>query len=74
MNLHIPHAVRDQLTKLMNSHPEFSACADTTAAFIIQTCEFSQETEPGVYLGPKVWGFVCVCVSIYLYIYIYIYI
>ncbi|XP_030251256.1 adenosine deaminase domain-containing protein 1 isoform X1 [Sparus aurata] len=37
VNLHIPHAVRDQLTKLMNSHPEFSACADTTAAFIIQT-------------------------------------
>nr|XP_033488727.1 adenosine deaminase domain-containing protein 1 isoform X4 [Epinephelus lanceolatus] len=37
VNLHIPHAVRDQLTKLMNSHPQFSACAGTTAAFIIQT-------------------------------------
>ncbi|XP_070769708.1 adenosine deaminase domain-containing protein 1 [Enoplosus armatus] len=38
VNLQIPHAVRDQLTKLMNSHPEFSACVGTTAAFIIQTC------------------------------------
>ncbi|XP_040904353.1 adenosine deaminase domain-containing protein 1 [Toxotes jaculatrix] len=36
-NLQIPHAVRDQLTILMNSHLEFSACAGTTAAFIIQT-------------------------------------
>ncbi|XP_068561389.1 adenosine deaminase domain-containing protein 1 [Cebidichthys violaceus] len=36
-NLQIPHAVRDQLSKLMNSHPEFSPCAGTTAAFIIQT-------------------------------------
>ncbi|XP_071772298.2 adenosine deaminase domain-containing protein 1 [Centroberyx gerrardi] len=36
-NLQIPHAVRDQLTKLMNSHPEFAACGGTTAAFIIQT-------------------------------------
>ncbi|XP_034399993.1 adenosine deaminase domain-containing protein 1 isoform X2 [Cyclopterus lumpus] len=33
----ILHAVRDQLTKLMNSHPEFSTCAGSTAAFIIQT-------------------------------------
>uniref|UniRef100_A0A3Q2X2Z2 Adenosine deaminase domain containing 1 (testis-specific) n=1 Tax=Haplochromis burtoni TaxID=8153 RepID=A0A3Q2X2Z2_HAPBU len=37
VNLQIPHAVRDQLTKLMNSHPEFSGCAVTTAAFILQT-------------------------------------
>ncbi|XP_035860474.1 adenosine deaminase domain-containing protein 1 isoform X2 [Sander lucioperca] len=37
VNLQIPQAVKDQLTKLMNSHPEFSACAGTTAAFIIQT-------------------------------------
>uniref|UniRef100_A0A3Q4AKH1 Uncharacterized protein n=1 Tax=Mola mola TaxID=94237 RepID=A0A3Q4AKH1_MOLML len=37
VNLQIPYVVRDQLTKLMNSHPEFSACAGTTAAFIIQT-------------------------------------
>ncbi|XP_051275692.1 adenosine deaminase domain-containing protein 1 isoform X3 [Dicentrarchus labrax] len=37
VNLQIPNAVRGQLTKLMNSHPEFSACAGTTAAFIIQT-------------------------------------
>ncbi|KAF3694203.1 Adenosine deaminase domain-containing protein 1 Testis nuclear RNA-binding protein [Channa argus] len=37
VNLQIPNAVRDQLTKLLNSHPEFSACAGTTAAFIIQT-------------------------------------
>ncbi|KAM9849638.1 adenosine deaminase domain-containing protein 1 [Aulostomus maculatus] len=36
-NLQIPNTIRDQLTKLMNSHPEFSACAGTTAAFIIQT-------------------------------------
>ncbi|KAM9357356.1 adenosine deaminase domain-containing protein 1 [Symphorus nematophorus] len=37
INLQIPHAVRDQLTKVMNSHPEFSVCAGTTAAFIIRT-------------------------------------
>uniref|UniRef100_UPI0037E99C88 adenosine deaminase domain-containing protein 1 n=1 Tax=Semicossyphus pulcher TaxID=241346 RepID=UPI0037E99C88 len=37
VNLQIPNAVRDQLNKLMNSHQEFSACAGTTAAFIIQT-------------------------------------
>ncbi|XP_029369082.1 adenosine deaminase domain-containing protein 1 [Echeneis naucrates] len=37
VNLQIPHAVRDLLTKLMNSHLEFSSCAATTAAFIIQT-------------------------------------
>uniref|UniRef100_A0A3P8PTQ7 Adenosine deaminase domain containing 1 (testis-specific) n=1 Tax=Astatotilapia calliptera TaxID=8154 RepID=A0A3P8PTQ7_ASTCA len=37
VNLQIPHAVRDQLTKLMNSHPEFSGCAVTTAAFLLQT-------------------------------------
>ncbi|XP_041845266.1 adenosine deaminase domain-containing protein 1 [Melanotaenia boesemani] len=37
INLQIPNAVRDQLTKLMNSYPEFSNCADTTAAFIVQT-------------------------------------
>ncbi|XP_065815032.1 adenosine deaminase domain-containing protein 1 [Labrus bergylta] len=37
VNQQIPQAVRDQLTKLMNSHPEFSTCAGTTAAFIIQT-------------------------------------
>ncbi|XP_067456068.1 adenosine deaminase domain-containing protein 1 isoform X2 [Thunnus thynnus] len=36
-NLQFPQAVRDQLTKLMNSHPEFSVCAGTTAAFIVQT-------------------------------------
>nr|XP_046261811.1 adenosine deaminase domain-containing protein 1 isoform X2 [Scatophagus argus] len=35
--LQIPHAVNDRLTKLMNGHPEFSACAATTAAFVIQT-------------------------------------
>uniref|UniRef100_A0A3Q3A3R8 Adenosine deaminase domain containing 1 (testis-specific) n=1 Tax=Kryptolebias marmoratus TaxID=37003 RepID=A0A3Q3A3R8_KRYMA len=29
--------VQDQLTKLMDNHPEFSSCAGTTAAFIIQT-------------------------------------
>lgn len=39
VNLQIPHTVRDQLTKLMNSHPEFSGCAGTTAAFILQTCK-----------------------------------
>ncbi|XP_024861970.1 adenosine deaminase domain-containing protein 1 isoform X2 [Kryptolebias marmoratus] len=37
VNLQIPQAVRDQLTKLMDNHPEFSSCAGTTAAFIIQT-------------------------------------
>ncbi|XP_026186731.1 adenosine deaminase domain-containing protein 1 [Mastacembelus armatus] len=37
VNFQILHAVKDELTKLMSSHPEFSACADTTAAFVIQT-------------------------------------
>ncbi|KAM8907878.1 adenosine deaminase domain-containing protein 1 [Spinachia spinachia] len=37
VNLQISNAVRDQLTKQMNSHPEFSPCAGTTAAFIMQT-------------------------------------
>ncbi|KAF3838782.1 hypothetical protein F7725_010550 [Dissostichus mawsoni] len=37
VNHRIPNAVKDQLTKLMNSHPEFTACAGTTAAFIMQT-------------------------------------
>ncbi|XP_059202893.1 adenosine deaminase domain-containing protein 1 isoform X2 [Centropristis striata] len=37
VNPQIAQAVRDQLTKLMNSHPEFSACAGTTAAFILQS-------------------------------------
>ncbi|XP_072252429.1 adenosine deaminase domain-containing protein 1 [Leuresthes tenuis] len=37
INLQIPHAVRDQLAKLMNSHPVFSDCAGTTAAFVVQT-------------------------------------
>lgn len=36
VNLQIPYAVRDQLTKLMNNLPDFSNCAGTTAAFIIQ--------------------------------------
>ncbi|KAJ0049722.1 hypothetical protein NL108_000575, partial [Boleophthalmus pectinirostris] len=36
-NLPIPQAVKDQLTKLMSNHPEFSNCAGTTAAFVIQT-------------------------------------
>jgi len=39
INLQIPHAVRDQLAKLMNSHPVFSDCAGTTAAFVVQTCK-----------------------------------
>ncbi|KAM9385709.1 LOW QUALITY PROTEIN: adenosine deaminase domain-containing protein 1 [Pholidichthys leucotaenia] len=33
----IPQAVRDQLCKLVNNYSEFSDCAGTTAAFIIQT-------------------------------------
>ncbi|XP_034454604.1 adenosine deaminase domain-containing protein 1 [Hippoglossus hippoglossus] len=37
VNLQFPQAVRDQLAQLMSSHLEFSACAGTTAAFIIQT-------------------------------------
>ncbi|XP_010783708.1 adenosine deaminase domain-containing protein 1-like [Notothenia coriiceps] len=37
LNHRIPNAVKDHLTKLMNNHPEFTACAGTTAAFIIQT-------------------------------------
>nr|XP_057908803.1 adenosine deaminase domain-containing protein 1 isoform X2 [Doryrhamphus excisus] len=36
-NLQIPNAVKDQLNKLMNSHPQFSACAVTVAAFVMQT-------------------------------------
>nr|XP_020476314.1 adenosine deaminase domain-containing protein 1 isoform X1 [Monopterus albus] len=37
VNLQVPQAVRDALTKLMSSNSEFSACAGTIAAFIIQT-------------------------------------
>ncbi|KAM4586438.1 adenosine deaminase domain-containing protein 1 [Fundulus diaphanus] len=37
VNLQIPLAVKDQLSKLLNNHPEFSSCGDTTAAFIIKT-------------------------------------
>ncbi|MED6257663.1 hypothetical protein ATANTOWER_029192 [Ataeniobius toweri] len=37
VNLQIPHAVKDQLSKLINRHQEFSTCGDTTAAFIIKT-------------------------------------
>ncbi|XP_077388162.1 adenosine deaminase domain-containing protein 1 isoform X2 [Festucalex cinctus] len=36
-NLQIPKAVKDQLTELMNSQTQFSACAATVAAFVIQT-------------------------------------
>ncbi|KAF6723295.1 Adenosine deaminase domain-containing protein 1 [Oryzias melastigma] len=36
VNMQIPHAVRAQLTRLMSFHPEFSGCADTIAAFVIQ--------------------------------------
>ncbi|XP_032410168.1 adenosine deaminase domain-containing protein 1 [Xiphophorus hellerii] len=37
VNLQIPHAVKDQLSKLLNNHPEFSSCGETTAAFIVKT-------------------------------------
>ncbi|KAM4621936.1 adenosine deaminase domain-containing protein 1 [Polymixia lowei] len=37
VNNQIPHAVREQLNRLMKSHPEFSACGGTAAAFIVQT-------------------------------------
>uniref|UniRef100_A0A8C6WGT7 Adenosine deaminase domain containing 1 (testis-specific) n=1 Tax=Neogobius melanostomus TaxID=47308 RepID=A0A8C6WGT7_9GOBI len=37
VNVQIPHTVRDQLTRLLHSHPEFSNCAGTTAAFVIQS-------------------------------------
>nr|XP_061832844.1 adenosine deaminase domain-containing protein 1-like [Nerophis lumbriciformis] len=36
-NLQIPNTVKDQLNMLMNSHPQFCACAATVAAFVIQT-------------------------------------
>ncbi|KAM3866965.1 adenosine deaminase domain-containing protein 1 [Diretmus argenteus] len=36
-NHQIRLAVQDQLTKLMESNPEFSACSSSTAAFIIET-------------------------------------
>lgn len=36
-NLKIPLDVKDQLAKLMNCHPEFAACAGTTAAFFTQS-------------------------------------
>ncbi|XP_057706574.1 adenosine deaminase domain-containing protein 1 [Corythoichthys intestinalis] len=36
-NFQIPNAVKDQLIKLMNSHPQFSACTASIAAFVIQT-------------------------------------
>ncbi|XP_076595901.1 adenosine deaminase domain-containing protein 1 [Chaetodon auriga] len=37
ISVQIVHAVRDKVIELMNSHPEFSACAGTTAAFVMQT-------------------------------------
>ncbi|XP_068596749.1 adenosine deaminase domain-containing protein 1 [Brachionichthys hirsutus] len=36
-NSQIPNSVRKQLTELMNSYPEFSNCAGTIAAFVMQT-------------------------------------
>ncbi|XP_077588609.1 adenosine deaminase domain-containing protein 1 [Stigmatopora nigra] len=36
-NFQIPNAVKDQLVKLMNRHPQFSACAASIAAFVIET-------------------------------------
>lgn len=43
-NLKIPLDVRDQLEKLMTSHPEFAACAGTTAAFFTQSREWPQSS------------------------------
>ncbi|XP_029917150.1 adenosine deaminase domain-containing protein 1 [Myripristis murdjan] len=37
VSLQIAQTVSDQLTKLMSSYPEFSACGGTTVAFIMQT-------------------------------------
>lgn len=37
LNLQITDAVRGQLMKLIDSHPEFSGCSNSTAAFILQT-------------------------------------
>lgn len=37
VNLQIPRTVRDHLARLMQNHPEFSSCAGTTAAFVIQS-------------------------------------
>ncbi|XP_061691008.1 adenosine deaminase domain-containing protein 1 isoform X2 [Syngnathoides biaculeatus] len=36
-NLQIPNAVRDHLTSLMDSHPQFSASNTSVAAFVMQT-------------------------------------
>ncbi|XP_061582475.1 adenosine deaminase domain-containing protein 1 [Cololabis saira] len=37
VNLQLLHAVKDRLTQLLSKNPEFSDCAGTTAAFIVQT-------------------------------------
>lgn len=37
VNLLIPQTVRDQLSRLLSNHTEFSNCAGTTAAFVIQS-------------------------------------
>ncbi|XP_041713443.1 adenosine deaminase domain-containing protein 1 [Coregonus clupeaformis] len=37
INEHVPQAVRELLSKLMDSYPEFSACRSTVAAFITQS-------------------------------------
>ncbi|XP_078809921.1 adenosine deaminase domain-containing protein 1 isoform X1 [Oryzias latipes] len=37
VNKQIPHAVRAQLSRLMSCHPQFSGCAGTIAAFLLQT-------------------------------------
>uniref|UniRef100_A0A8C7WUC3 Adenosine deaminase domain containing 1 (testis-specific) n=1 Tax=Oryzias sinensis TaxID=183150 RepID=A0A8C7WUC3_9TELE len=36
VNKQIPHAVRAQLSRLMSCHPQFSGCAGTIAAFVLQ--------------------------------------
>ncbi|KAJ8015508.1 hypothetical protein DPEC_G00026860 [Dallia pectoralis] len=37
INEHVPQAVRELLSKLMASYPEFSACGNTVAAFVTQS-------------------------------------
>lgn len=37
VNEQVPHTVRDHLMRLLNNHPEFSNCAGTTAAFVVQS-------------------------------------
>ncbi|XP_031646064.1 adenosine deaminase domain-containing protein 1 [Oncorhynchus kisutch] len=38
INEHVPQTVRELLSKMIDSYPEFSVCGSTVAAFVTQSC------------------------------------